>query len=86
MLARVENLTKALGIPYIPVTPTFPLFGPIGLIPAPTKWKIESKCSDDVNVRASLTPPPARIFLRDLSLTVFSSVAIRAPATAPVFL
>jgi 1-acyl-sn-glycerol-3-phosphate acyltransferase len=40
MLARVERLTKALGIPYIPVTPTFPALGPAGLLPAPTKWKI----------------------------------------------
>jgi len=40
MVARVEYLTRALGIPYFPVTPTFPLLGPLGLIPAPTKWKI----------------------------------------------
>jgi 1-acyl-sn-glycerol-3-phosphate acyltransferase len=40
MLARVERLTKALGIPYFPVTPTFPALGPAGLLPAPTKWKI----------------------------------------------
>jgi hypothetical protein len=40
MLARVERLTKALGIPYLPVTPTFPALGPAGLLPAPTKWKI----------------------------------------------
>ncbi len=40
MLARIENLTKVLGIPYLPVTPTFPLLGPAGLLPAPTKWKI----------------------------------------------
>jgi 1-acyl-sn-glycerol-3-phosphate acyltransferase len=40
MLARVEYLTRALGLPYFPVTPTFPLLGPIGLLPAPTKWKI----------------------------------------------
>jgi 1-acyl-sn-glycerol-3-phosphate acyltransferase len=40
MLARIEYLTKALGLPYLPVTPTFPLLGPAGLLPAPTKWKI----------------------------------------------
>jgi 1-acyl-sn-glycerol-3-phosphate acyltransferase len=40
MLARIEYLTKALGIPYLPVTPTFPLLGPLGILPAPTKWKI----------------------------------------------
>jgi 1-acyl-sn-glycerol-3-phosphate acyltransferase len=40
MLYRVEYLTKALGIPYLPITPTFPALGPLGLLPAPTKWKI----------------------------------------------
>jgi 1-acyl-sn-glycerol-3-phosphate acyltransferase len=40
ILARVEYLAKAIGIPYLPVTPTFPLLGPAGLLPAPTKWKI----------------------------------------------
>lgn len=37
---RVEHLTRALGIPYLPITPTFPALGPLGLVPAPTKWKI----------------------------------------------
>jgi 1-acyl-sn-glycerol-3-phosphate acyltransferase len=40
MLMRLESLAKPLGIPYVPVTPTFPLLGPLGLLPAPTKWKI----------------------------------------------
>jgi 1-acyl-sn-glycerol-3-phosphate acyltransferase len=40
MLSRVEYLTRALGVPYFPVTPTFPLLGPLGLLPAPTKWKM----------------------------------------------
>jgi hypothetical protein len=28
-------------LPYLPVTPTFPLLGPLGLIPLPSKWIIE---------------------------------------------
>jgi 1-acyl-sn-glycerol-3-phosphate acyltransferase len=40
MVARVEYLTRVFGIPYLPVTPTFPLLGPLGLLPAPTKWKM----------------------------------------------
>jgi 1-acyl-sn-glycerol-3-phosphate acyltransferase len=41
MLYRVEFFTKAIGLPYFPITPTFPALGPLGLIPAPTKWRIE---------------------------------------------
>ncbi|HEY6562354.1 MAG TPA: lysophospholipid acyltransferase family protein [Polyangiaceae bacterium] len=40
MLYRVEYLSKLLGLPYLPVTPTFPLLGPAGLLPAPSKWRI----------------------------------------------
>ena len=40
MLLRLESLAKPLGVPYIPITPTFPLLGPLGLLPAPTKWKM----------------------------------------------
>jgi 1-acyl-sn-glycerol-3-phosphate acyltransferase len=41
MLYRFEYLTRAIGLPFVPVTPTFPLFGPLGLAPAPSKWTIE---------------------------------------------
>ncbi len=29
-----------LNVPYVPVTPFFPLFGPLGAIPLPSKWHI----------------------------------------------
>lgn len=32
-----EALAKAIGAPYFPVTPFFPLLGPLGLIPLPSK-------------------------------------------------
>lgn len=40
MLTKITWLTRSLGIPYLPVTPTFPALGPIGLLPLPTKWFI----------------------------------------------
>jgi len=40
LLYRFEHLTRLLGIPYVPITPTFPALGPLGLVPAPTKWKM----------------------------------------------
>lgn len=41
MIANFKVLAKALGFPYFPITPTFPLLGPLGLIPLPSKWRIE---------------------------------------------
>ena len=40
LLYRVEYLASLVGLPYIPVTPTFPLLGPLGLLPAPSRWRI----------------------------------------------
>lgn len=40
MLARETFIAKMLGVPYIPITPTFPWLGPAGLIPLPSKWFI----------------------------------------------
>lgn len=41
LLSKVGWLAKPLGLPYIPVTPTLPWLGPLGLIPYPTKWYID---------------------------------------------
>jgi 1-acyl-sn-glycerol-3-phosphate acyltransferase len=41
VIAKVTTLAEPLGIPYIPITPTFPLLGPLGLLPIPTKWTIQ---------------------------------------------
>jgi 1-acyl-sn-glycerol-3-phosphate acyltransferase len=41
MLADVKLLARLLGLPYFPVTPLFPLAGPLGLIPLPSKWHIQ---------------------------------------------
>ncbi len=40
MLANLKPLASLLGIPYVPFTPTFPLLGPLGAIPLPSKWHI----------------------------------------------
>ena len=40
ILWKSTILSKPLGIPYFPVTPTFPLLGPLGMIPLPSKWVI----------------------------------------------
>ncbi|MFN8544768.1 MAG: 1-acyl-sn-glycerol-3-phosphate acyltransferase [Candidatus Binatia bacterium] len=47
VLARVGGLER-LGIPPLPVTPTFPWLGPWGLLPLPTKWTIHAGDALDV--------------------------------------
>ncbi|MDQ3728334.1 MAG: glycerol acyltransferase, partial [Actinomycetota bacterium] len=36
-----QALARALGAPFVPITPTFPWLGPLGLVPLPSKWRIE---------------------------------------------
>lgn len=40
-IGDIKPLARLLGLPYFPVTPTWPLLGPLGAIPLPTKWYIE---------------------------------------------
>jgi 1-acyl-sn-glycerol-3-phosphate acyltransferase len=40
MIGDIKPLARWLGLPYFPVTPTFPLLGPLGAIPLPSKWII----------------------------------------------
>ena len=41
LVGNVPSLARLLGLPYLPITPFFPLLGPLGLIPLPSKWIIE---------------------------------------------
>lgn len=41
MVGNAKTLARLLGIPYFPITPTFPWLGPLGAVPLPTKWTIQ---------------------------------------------
>jgi 1-acyl-sn-glycerol-3-phosphate acyltransferase len=41
LIGNLGGLARLLGLPYVPVTPTFPWLGPLGLVPLPSKWIIE---------------------------------------------
>lgn len=40
MIANAGPIARVFGLPYFPITPTFPALGPLGLIPLPSKWFI----------------------------------------------
>jgi 1-acyl-sn-glycerol-3-phosphate acyltransferase len=40
-LADSPALARAVGAPFVPITPTFPWLGPLGLVPLPSRWRIE---------------------------------------------
>jgi 1-acyl-sn-glycerol-3-phosphate acyltransferase len=41
MLADLRPIARLFGLPYFPVTPSWPLLGPLGMIPLPSKWRIQ---------------------------------------------
>jgi 1-acyl-sn-glycerol-3-phosphate acyltransferase len=45
VLGKLTRIAQPLGLPYIPITPTFPLLGPLGLLPSGAyRWVNRSPC------------------------------------------
>jgi 1-acyl-sn-glycerol-3-phosphate acyltransferase len=40
VVARLYRTGRLVGVPWIPITPTFPLCGIAGALPLPTKWRM----------------------------------------------
>ncbi|GAB3417057.1 lysophospholipid acyltransferase family protein [Flindersiella endophytica] len=55
MIANLAPLARLFGLPYLPITPTFPWLGALGLVPLPSKWLIEF----GEPVQTSTFPPDA---------------------------
>jgi 1-acyl-sn-glycerol-3-phosphate acyltransferase len=41
MVADATPVARLFGLPYFPITPTWPWLGVLGLIPLPSKWRIQ---------------------------------------------
>jgi 1-acyl-sn-glycerol-3-phosphate acyltransferase len=41
VLGNMPTLARLIGVPYLPITPTFPWLGVLGAVPLPSKWLIE---------------------------------------------
>ena len=40
VVSNLRLLAKSFNLPYFPITPTWPLLGPLGVLPLPAKWRI----------------------------------------------
>lgn len=59
LLSQAPTLARALGLPYFPVTPLFPWFGVLGMVPLPSRWIIEfgeAITTDEVGAHAAEDP------------------------------
>jgi len=41
MLYNAKSFARMIGFPFFPITPTWPLLGPLGFVPMPSKWTID---------------------------------------------
>jgi 1-acyl-sn-glycerol-3-phosphate acyltransferase len=74
MLAKVPWLAKYFGIPYLPITPTFPWLGPAGLLPLPSKWLLSFGQPLDFSHRYGETAAQDRVLVNRLSEQVRSTI------------
>ena len=58
VLWRLDALGRWLGLPTLPITPTFPWLGPAGLVPLPAKWTLH--VGEPLDVAAHHSPDAAR--------------------------
>jgi 1-acyl-sn-glycerol-3-phosphate acyltransferase len=59
VLGDMPTVARLLGLPYAPITPTFPWLGLLGLVPLPSKWLIEfgaPVATDELGVGAAEDP------------------------------
>ncbi len=64
LLARLERPGRAVGLPFLPVTPTFPLLGPLGLCPFPARVTVVVGETLDLREEAGTADPDEAALLR----------------------
>ena len=60
ILGNLKTLARLLGLPYVPITPTFPLLGPLGLIPLPEQVDHRVRRADRDRRRSARRRPTTR--------------------------
>jgi 1-acyl-sn-glycerol-3-phosphate acyltransferase len=70
LLARLDGVSSLFSdlVPYLPITPTFPLLGPLGLLPLPARWRI--RIGAPIDARASVADEGDAIAVNALATSV----------------
>jgi 1-acyl-sn-glycerol-3-phosphate acyltransferase len=70
LLGRVDAFSGFFAelLPWLPVTPTFPFFGPLGLLPLPARWRI--RIGEPVNARAEVKDEADAVAVNALATSV----------------
>jgi len=65
---------RLVGLPFIPVTPTFPLLGPLGLLPLPTKWVLSF--GEPIDLEAPVGAAGEELLVSRLTETLRSRIQV----------
>lgn len=63
MVAKITWLARLLGLPHLPVTPLFPLLGPAGLLPLPSRWLVRFGEPIDLGAQATAADAEDRLLV-----------------------
>ncbi len=58
VIGHWDWMARLLGLPYFPITPTFPWLGLLGMVPLPSRWRIE--IGEPIDWRGRFGPEAAR--------------------------
>jgi len=74
VVGKLTTVARPFGLPFIPITPTFPILGPLGMLPLPTKWSI--RIGPPIQVDGNLTSEAATLAqAEEVRKTVDSMIA-----------
>lgn len=74
LLGKLSWFSRSMGIPYLPLTPTFPWLGPLGLVPLPSKWIISVGAPIYVHERFGTQDWSNRILVNKIAEQVRSTI------------
>ncbi len=89
VIGRWDPLARLLGLPFFPVTPTWPWMGPLGLAPLPTKWFIDIGAPihlDGYDARAAANPSVVARLTEQVRTTIQRMLLERLAKRRSVFL
>ncbi|MFI5958257.1 lysophospholipid acyltransferase family protein [Cryptosporangium sp. NPDC051539] len=61
-IGDAKIIARMFGLPYFPLTPTFPWLGPLGAVPLPSKWYIEFGEPIETSALAAGADDPMQVF------------------------
>jgi 1-acyl-sn-glycerol-3-phosphate acyltransferase len=88
ILCKLHTLARAAGLPFVPVTPTFPWLGPAGLLPLPSKWRLRfgaPLATDRLGPQAAADEVLVSRMTEDLRAQIQSMVDVERRARGGVF-